>query len=131
MIYWSYPLGDDEEETPAITHYELVDVITGNVLGKISMGPDGATPDQYGLMSIPYFAAMWSYFHGLRYDFIEDAWFVPDDQPMGGTKIFEARPVYSQPKPKMNDYCRKCNERGQFIRTALICPKCKAVLGGF
>lgn len=35
----------------------------------------------------------------------------------------------SQREPS-DDWCVKCDERGEFIRTALVCPNCDALLGG-
>ncbi len=29
------------------------------------------------------------------------------------------------------DECKKCERRGVFVRTALKCPQCSAILGGF
>ncbi len=45
------------------------------------------------------------------------------------TRVMEAWKL--QAKPQASGMCKKCQQIGKFIRTALICPQCHGVIGGF
>lgn len=42
-----------------------------------------------------------------------------------GLKYGTSHPI---PEP---DWCRRCDTKGMFVRTALVCPDCNDLLGGF
>ncbi len=61
----------------------------------------------------------------LQPTYSKDIYHLVDDE----LKLFE---IYRKKKKiDPTGYCGKCNARGKFVRTALICPVCNAFLGGF
>lgn len=124
---WNVP-DEDEEETPEVSHYEVYETVSDKKVCDVSFMSDGS-PNQYQLMSNPYFAAMWGYFGSLRYDYSEQCWWSPASY--GSFKVFELRLVYKQKGQTITDTCKKCKVKGVFIRTALVCPSCRSTLGGF
>lgn len=109
-----------DEETPEIEYWKVYDEF-GYLIGTIPVSDpsEGPTSQEMSVIgSVATVLKIWSL------DYHKD------------TKEFRTpngKLFYSlvAPQKKKTGICKKCDCEGQFVRTALICPKCKAVIGGF
>lgn len=124
-MFWLPPTDDEDTvESPGWEYASVCDYLSGHTYGIVVMGGSRFCPWQqiYKLPDIgPRLHAMRTS-GKLQYD--QDTYVIS----VSGTKLLLLQEVGSKPD---SDCCPRCQVPGVFRRTALICPICQSVLGGF
>lgn len=113
----------DDEETPEFQYWDVCDWL-GHKVGSVPVATNDLGPRLDDLCMIPEFKERWGKYI-LMYRPQDKTYTLAD-----GTVEFRLFPVAERPTLKPG-WCKKCEAQGQFERTALICPMCRVVLGGF
>lgn len=110
-----------DEETPEIERWEIQNCF-GRSLGTVPVLDPKAGPTPSDLRTIPEVDAtlgiVWLIYNNTTREY----------RTSTGEVVYKLIPPSKKPK---KDYCAKCFKNGVFIKTALVCPKCNALLGGF
>lgn len=122
-------------------NYEVLN-IDDEVIGIVSSA--AAVTDYFGRLEIWNQIANWPYFNGFRAavvgNFVHryensgtlgermDIRFEPPDASLS---FVVASVRLQRAKADPGGVCARCALPGKFIRTALICPNCKSLIGGF
>lgn len=126
----SYFMPDDDDVTPKPETWDVFD-IDNNKLGSVEWDDFNMFPFPWRqLNNLPLAQKVVKAYPGIAYvkTYSKDVYELAYD----GMTFFTVRRASAfKTKKTIADECPKCKVPGKFVRTALMCPRCNKMLGGF
>lgn len=114
------------EETPEVQTWALYD-FNNNKLGTFLVTDPNTGPSIGELGQISAFYDVWA--HTQLYYRVNEKRYVHAN---GAVAFYFEHVEFKWTEPEVQtDVCKKCGVKASFVRTALICPFCRGVVGGF